>query len=173
MKKLIFFSLLLFAASCKNHKPLPQGLSPQEALKTFQLPEGFQIELVAAEPLVADPVAMEIDEKGNFYVVEMHGYPEDLKGSGVIKLLQDTDQDGAFDLEEVERGDDEKTQDGKQHFGVMQVAHGHKGGIVLGDDACAFQGDQGEEQANARRNGRLQRGRDGFHNPAPQARHGE
>ena len=50
--------------------------------------------MVAAEPLVADPVAMEIDENGNFYVVEMHGYPEDLKGSGVIKLLQDTDQDG-------------------------------------------------------------------------------
>ncbi|MFM7838000.1 MAG: PVC-type heme-binding CxxCH protein, partial [Chitinophagaceae bacterium] len=94
MKKILFFSLLLLAASCRNDRSLPQGLSPKEALKTFQLPEGYQIELVAAEPLVADPVAMEIDEKGNFYVVEMHGYPEDLKGSGVIKLLRDTDRDG-------------------------------------------------------------------------------
>ena len=32
-----------------------------EAVKTFQLEEGFKIELIAAEPLVADPVAMEID----------------------------------------------------------------------------------------------------------------
>ncbi|MBC7892146.1 MAG: dehydrogenase, partial [Sphingobacteriaceae bacterium] len=66
----------------------------QKALDGFELAEGFKIELVAAEPLVADPVAMEIDEDGRMYVVEMHGYPLDLSGSGKIKLLKDTNGDG-------------------------------------------------------------------------------
>ena len=35
--------------------------SPQAALETFRLADGFQIELFAAEPLVSDPVAMEVD----------------------------------------------------------------------------------------------------------------
>ena len=37
---------------------------PEQALRTFQLPEGFRIELVAAEPDVLDPVAMSFDEDG-------------------------------------------------------------------------------------------------------------
>ena len=45
--------------------------------------------LVAAEPLVSDPVAMEVDEDGRIYVVEMHGYPLDLSGSGRVILLTD------------------------------------------------------------------------------------
>lgn len=76
---------------------LTEGLTPQESLSTFQLPEGFKIELVASEPMISDPVAMEVDENGNMYVVEMHGYPLDKAGSGIIKLLTDTDGDGAPD----------------------------------------------------------------------------
>lgn len=71
--------------------------SPQEALKTFELVEGYRIELVAAEPLVTDPVAMEIDEHGRLFVVEMPGYPLDTSPSGKVKLLEDTDRDGVFD----------------------------------------------------------------------------
>jgi putative membrane-bound dehydrogenase-like protein len=70
---------------------------PSQALATFQLAEGFQIELVASEPLVADPVAMEIDENGRMYVVEMHGYPLDKSGTGKIKILTDADGDGKMD----------------------------------------------------------------------------
>lgn len=88
--------LMLGAFACEK-KPASSGISPEEALKTFELEPGFQIELVASEPLVADPVAMEIDEDGRFYVVEMHGYPLDKSGSGKIKLLTDTNGDGRMD----------------------------------------------------------------------------
>ena len=72
-------------------------INEQKTLATFELPPGFKIELVAAEPLVSDPVAMEIDENGLMYVVEMHGYPLDQGGSGKIKVLTDTDGDGKMD----------------------------------------------------------------------------
>ncbi|MXZ05625.1 MAG: dehydrogenase [Rhodothermaceae bacterium] len=70
---------------------------PQEALKTIKVPDGMRVDLVAAEPLVADPVAMDIDEYGRIWVAEMPGYPLDVGGSGRIKILHDTDQDGRPD----------------------------------------------------------------------------
>ena len=70
---------------------------PQEALKTIKVPDGLRVDLVAAEPLVADPVAMDIDEYGRIWVAEMPGYPLDVGGSGRIKILHDTDQDGRPD----------------------------------------------------------------------------
>lgn len=97
--------MLLFAVlfhSCKEKKSTTHGgLTPQESLTTFQLPEGFKIELVASEPMISDPVAMEVDENGNIYVVEMHGYPLDTTGSGTIKFLTDTNGDGTPDKSEV------------------------------------------------------------------------
>jgi hypothetical protein len=83
--------------------PQPNGppYSPQAALATFRLADGFQIELFAAEPLLSDPVAMDVDEYGRAYVVEMHGYPLDVAGSGRVMLLQDTDGDGRPDRSTV------------------------------------------------------------------------
>src|SRR5690606_35523319 len=72
-------------------------VAPEDALETFQLEPGFKIELLAAEPLLSDPVDMEIDEYGRLYVVEMHGYPLDKSGTGKIRLLSDTDGDGKMD----------------------------------------------------------------------------
>ena len=89
--------------ACKDNKRSKSynGLSPQEALKGFRLPEGFKIDLVASEPMISDPVAMEVDEYGNIYVLEMHGYPLDTSGTGKIKLLTDTNDDGIPDKSEV------------------------------------------------------------------------
>ncbi len=81
---------------CDNKKTA-RGLSPEESMSTFQVAKGFRIELIASEPLVADPVDMEIDEYGRLYVVEMHGYPLDKSGSGTVRLLEDTDGDGKMD----------------------------------------------------------------------------
>ena len=75
--------------------------TPQEALETFRIVDGFQVELFAAEPLISDPIAMEIDEDGRLYVVEMHGYPLDVSGSGRIVSLVDTDRDGRPDRSTV------------------------------------------------------------------------
>jgi len=71
-------------------------LSPKEALKTFTVPPGFRIDLVAAEPEVMDPVAMAFDEDGRVYVAEMADYPLG-PPSGRIKLLDSTKGDGVFD----------------------------------------------------------------------------
>jgi putative membrane-bound dehydrogenase-like protein len=98
----IGFVLLFLSAQCPK-KNEQSKLSPelQKALNDFDIAEGFNIELVVAEPLISDPVAMEIDEEGRIYVVEMHGYPLDLAGSGKIKLLSDTDGDGFPDKSTV------------------------------------------------------------------------
>src|SRR5699024_2707005 len=50
--------------------PLP----PQKALQTFELEQGFDIEIVAHEPDVVDPVAMDIDADGRLWVAEMRTY---------------------------------------------------------------------------------------------------
>lgn len=72
-------------------------LSATQALSTFRLADGFRIDVFAADPLIASPVAMEIDERGHLYVAEMPGYPLDVSGSGRIKRLSDTTGDGRPD----------------------------------------------------------------------------
>jgi putative membrane-bound dehydrogenase-like protein len=79
----------------------PPPYPPDVALSTIRVVEGFQVELFASEPLVASPVAMEVDESGRTFVVEMHGYPLDVSGSGRIMLLADTDRDGKPDRSTV------------------------------------------------------------------------
>src|SRR3954468_10602679 len=46
------------------------------ALPTFEVEKGFRLELAAAEPLVASPVALDFDEHGRMYAAEMIGYSE-------------------------------------------------------------------------------------------------
>ena len=72
------FHWLLFClviTGCYDKATSPFSESAENALSTFKLPPGFKIELVAADPLISDPVDMTIDEEGRMYVVEMHGYP--------------------------------------------------------------------------------------------------
>jgi putative membrane-bound dehydrogenase-like protein len=76
--------------------------SPQDALRAFHILDGFRIELAAAEPLIADPVALSFDEDGRMYVVEMRGYSEDADAClGQIRLVTDTDDDGRYDQSTV------------------------------------------------------------------------
>lgn len=79
-------------------------LSPAESLARFQIEPGLRIELVAAEPLVKDPVALAFDPEGRMYVVENTGYPtrsETDPPLGVIALLEDQDRDGVYDTRSV------------------------------------------------------------------------
>lgn len=53
------------------------------ALKRFRVPKGLKVELAAAEPLLANPVAFSIDEQGRFYVAEafrLHAGVTDIRG---------------------------------------------------------------------------------------------
>ncbi len=83
-----------FAAELPRIEPT----EPADAVGTFKVADGFQIEQVAAEPLVNSPVAIEWDADGYLYVCEMRGYSEDRdQGISRITRLEDTDDDGVFD----------------------------------------------------------------------------
>jgi hypothetical protein len=76
-------------------------------MQTFSMPPGFRIELVASEPMVRDPVWMDIDADGRLWVVEMLGFmppgqritPREPVSD--IVVLEDTDDDGRMDRRTV------------------------------------------------------------------------
>ncbi len=72
------------------------ALSPDAALESLQVADGYRVELVAAEPLVHDPVNVAFDDRGRLWVVEMGDYPEGEAG-GTIKTLTDADGDGRYE----------------------------------------------------------------------------
>lgn len=77
-------------------------VEPAHALETFVLQPGFRLDLVAAEPLVNDPVAVEFDADGRMFVAEMRGYSEQAQERiSRIRLLTDTDGDGRYDQASV------------------------------------------------------------------------
>ncbi|GAB3253707.1 hypothetical protein GCM10027347_13650 [Larkinella harenae] len=81
--------------------------TPAEELATFQLEPGLKAELVAAEPMVQDPVVITFDEDGRLWVVEMRGFMPNMDGTGEekpvgrISVLQDTNGDGRMDVSTV------------------------------------------------------------------------
>ena len=94
--------LAVHAADTKPGLPPAGPLPPREALASFRVAKGFEVELVACEPEVVDPVAMAFDENGRLFVAEMRGYPNDGVGtgdvkSGRIRVLEDRDGDGFYE----------------------------------------------------------------------------
>ncbi|MEE3332551.1 MAG: c-type cytochrome [Myxococcota bacterium] len=83
--------------------PSAPVLNPADAAASFRLARGFRIELVAAEPLVEDPVAIDWDDEGRLFAVEMRGYMPNVEGeaedvpNGRIVVLEDRDGDGRMD----------------------------------------------------------------------------
>ncbi|MFD0798648.1 c-type cytochrome [Maribacter chungangensis] len=86
------------------------SLSYQEtevSLDDYKLESGFQLDLIAAEPLLVAPVTMSFDDTGRIWVVEMPSYMSNLEGkgeeklTGKIKILQDLDDDGSMDHAKV------------------------------------------------------------------------
>ncbi|MEZ6129641.1 MAG: c-type cytochrome [Planctomycetaceae bacterium] len=94
-----------------DQKPDPPK-SPEDTLKSFQIEPGSRIELVAAEPLVFDPVWIDFDRAGRMYVAEYTDYPigpvkadgsedKDATSLSKIVLLEDRDGDGRMDKRTV------------------------------------------------------------------------
>ena len=79
-----------------------KALSPEESLKRIQLDGPYEVQLVAAEPLVLDPVECTWDAQGRMYVADMRDYPLGPPNPGDpwlsrIQLLTDEDGDGRMD----------------------------------------------------------------------------
>ncbi|MFT7249616.1 MAG: mono/diheme cytochrome c family protein [Arcticibacterium sp.] len=98
-------ALLWFSMSSSDDSSQPR--SAAEELKTFQIAEGFNIELAAAEPLVEDPVFIKFDEQGRLWVIEMRGFMHDVHGTdeknpiGRVAYLEDSNADGQFDKKTI------------------------------------------------------------------------
>jgi putative membrane-bound dehydrogenase-like protein len=79
----------------------PSPMSPEQSRQVIHVPKGLKVELVAAEPLIVSPVAIEFAPDGKLWVAEMLDYPAGLKGDyqpgGRVRLLEDTNGDGKYD----------------------------------------------------------------------------
>ena len=83
----------------------PGPKSPAASLAVTYARPGFQVDLVAAEPLITDPIAFAWGADGKFWVGEMGDYPRGVDGKGkrggVVRCLEDTDSDGRYDKSTV------------------------------------------------------------------------
>ena len=79
----------------------PQPLSPRQALSSMRVAPEFTVDLVAAEPIIVDPVAIDWGADGKLWVAEMRDYPMGMDGNwkpgGVVKFLEDKNGDGHYD----------------------------------------------------------------------------
>ena len=87
-------------------QPTEPPRSPEESLACFEIEPGFRIELVAAEPIVKDPVAVDFDHRGRMFVAEYGDYPvgpsdPNSPPLSQIVLLEDEDSDGRMDQRTV------------------------------------------------------------------------
>lgn len=80
-------------------------LSPESALRSLRVADGFRVELFASEPHVVDPVEIAFDEHGGIYVAELLDNPNDPPSGSPplsrIKYLEDSDGDGVVDRHTV------------------------------------------------------------------------
>ncbi|MBG28809.1 MAG: hypothetical protein CMI31_02245 [Opitutae bacterium] len=80
--------------------------SPEESAAGFTLPEGFKVNVFAAEPDVRQPIAMTFDDRGRLWIAECYTYANrqliyDTKLRDRILIFEDTDGDGKFDKRKV------------------------------------------------------------------------
>jgi putative membrane-bound dehydrogenase-like protein len=84
--------------------PRVRPVEVTNALATFAVKKDFYLEIVAAEPLVLDPIDICFDENGRMFVVEMRDYSEmrDVTPHlGRVRMLEDANGDGVFDKASV------------------------------------------------------------------------
>ncbi|QJE96913.1 PVC-type heme-binding CxxCH protein [Luteolibacter luteus] len=90
-------------------------LTPEEEQKMLHVPEGFEIQLFAAEPEIDKPINIAFDDRGRMWVTSSREYPyaatrdrwSDPEGTRVsgsrdaILIFEDTDKDGRADKRTV------------------------------------------------------------------------
>ncbi|MBX3441409.1 MAG: ThuA domain-containing protein [Planctomyces sp.] len=76
-------------------------LDPEESMKRMSTPVGFRPELIATEPEIGKPIALNWDERGRLWIAETLDYPNEMQPEGQgrdrIRICEDTDGDGRAD----------------------------------------------------------------------------
>jgi putative heme-binding domain-containing protein len=106
MKSLPSFALFALVAltafpalAQRDLKNIPTP-DPEEERKTFVVPEGFEVNLYAADPLLAKPIQMNFDAQGRLWIASSEVYPQIKPGQAAtdkILVLEDTNRDGQAD----------------------------------------------------------------------------
>jgi len=105
IRALFLFSLAAISILCSQCKTDP--LSAEASLDNMTVEEGFEVKLIASEPLIAAPVALTFDNQSRIWALEMNGFMPDTLGtgedspSGKVVILEDIDQDGEMDERKV------------------------------------------------------------------------
>ncbi len=102
----IYLSLTgLPLAAADDATPTP-NVSTATGLAAITVPEGFEVTLAAGQPLIERPMLAAFDDQGRLYVCDSAGV--NLRGAELaknpphtIRILEDTDGDGAFDRSSV------------------------------------------------------------------------
>ena len=99
----LLFTILIIIIGCKK----TSYNEPIVSLNKYHIEEGFNLEVIASEPFIEAPVAMDFDNQGRMWVVEMKGYMQNLEGTnqdnpnGTITILEDLDHDGITDHSKI------------------------------------------------------------------------
>ncbi len=131
------------APRTEMQKPLPAA----ESMKHYSVPQGFHLELFAAEPdFVGKPIAMNWDERGRLWVCETTDYPNELQPRGQgrdrIRICEDTDGDGRADKFTVFA----------EELSIPTAIVFHRGGIIVqdGTETLYLKDTNGDDKADVR-----------------------
>jgi putative membrane-bound dehydrogenase-like protein len=116
---------------------------PDAARLTLRVAGDLEVQLAAAEPAVCDPVALDFDEFGRAFVVEMRGYSEaGEQGIGRVRRLVDRDRDGTLEQSVV-------FVDGLRNPTAIVCT---RGGVLVGDapQLLFLKDDDGDGRADSR-----------------------
>jgi putative membrane-bound dehydrogenase-like protein len=107
-------------------------LKPEETVAKFKVAPEFEVKLFAGEPLMTNPIAFTLDEKGRIWVVESFEYPKRTPKGKMprdrIVILEDTDGDGAADKRTVFA----EGKDFPESFDMASGIEVGHGGVYLG-----------------------------------------
>ncbi|QDS94445.1 Cytochrome c [Roseimaritima multifibrata] len=79
--------------------------SPEQSLQKFETDADLKVQLVASEPQIVDPVAIDFGPDGDVWVVQMtdygRGIEEEFVPQGEVRVLKDNDGDGHYETSQV------------------------------------------------------------------------
>ncbi|HEY3964509.1 MAG TPA: PVC-type heme-binding CxxCH protein [Planctomycetaceae bacterium] len=96
-------SRCLFAAAVLSftvlNGPAEAQKTPQQTVDSITAADGFDVKLFASEPMIVNPIAVDVDTYGRVWVTEGTKYRRNVGNppDDKIKVLEDTDGDGVAD----------------------------------------------------------------------------